>query len=61
MMSVVVPIGPNPVYRNYLFECLDSIAAQTFKPSEVNNRSYPPDKGLADYTGNIMRDIGQLG
>ena len=35
MISVVVPIGPNPVYRNYLFECLDSIAAQTFKPSEV--------------------------
>lgn len=35
MITVVVPIGPNPAYRQYLFECLDSIAGQTYKPREV--------------------------
>ena len=35
MISVVVPIGPNPVYRQYIHECIDSIAAQTFRPTEV--------------------------
>ena len=35
MISVVVPIGPNPVYRQYIHDCLKSISEQTSKPTEV--------------------------
>lgn len=34
-ITIVIPVGPQPVYRLYLQECLDSIKAQTVMPSEV--------------------------
>lgn len=35
MITVVIPIGPNPVYRDYLVECIESVAKQTYRPREV--------------------------
>lgn len=34
MISVIVTVGPNPVYQQYLDECLDSIWNQQFGPLE---------------------------
>lgn len=34
-ITVVVPVGPNPAYRAYLGECLDSIRAQTVPAGEI--------------------------
>ncbi|KKM71392.1 hypothetical protein LCGC14_1431150, partial [marine sediment metagenome] len=34
-ITVVVPVGPNPAYREYLKECLDSIRAQTVPAGEI--------------------------
>ena len=34
-ISVVVPVGPDPVYRKWLPECLDSIFEQTYPASQV--------------------------
>ncbi len=54
MISVVVPIGPNPAYRNYLFECIDSIVAQTHRPDElmiVDDQAHliPEEKKAIEY------------
>jgi len=35
MISVVIPVGPQPVYRQYFQECLDSLKAQTTPFSDV--------------------------
>lgn len=35
MITVVIPVGPAAIYRPFLQECLDSMKAQTHKPSEV--------------------------
>ena len=35
MITVIIPVGPQPVYRKYLQECLDSIKKQTVRPTEV--------------------------
>lgn len=35
MITVVIPVGPNKIYREYLQECIDSIKEQTVTPSEV--------------------------
>ena len=35
LITVVVPVGPNPAYRDYLAECLDSVRAQTVPPAEI--------------------------
>jgi len=34
-ISVVVPVGPNPVYLRWLPECIESIIQQTHKPLEI--------------------------
>lgn len=34
-ITVVVPVGPNPAYREYLGECLESLRRQTCPPDEV--------------------------
>lgn len=34
-ITVVVPVGPNPAYRDYLAECLDSVRAQTVQAAEI--------------------------
>lgn len=34
-ITVVVPVGPQPAYRNYLEECLSSLFKQTRLPTEV--------------------------
>lgn len=31
MISVIVTVGPNPAYKSYLQECIDSISMQDFK------------------------------
>ena len=35
MITVVIPVGPDPIYRKYLTECIDSVRAQTCPPSEL--------------------------
>lgn len=35
MISIVVPVGPEPIHKKYLQELLDSIKEQTVAPSEV--------------------------
>ncbi len=35
MISIVIPVGPYPVYRKYFQECLDSLKAQTIPFSDV--------------------------
>ncbi len=35
MITLVIPVGPYPVYKRWMQECLDSIKAQTLAPSEV--------------------------
>lgn len=54
MISVVVPIGPNPVYREYLHECIASIVAQTHRPDElmiVDDQAHliPEEKKAIEY------------
>lgn len=34
-ISVVVPVGPNPVYLQWLPECIDSLLSQSQLPSEI--------------------------
>lgn len=34
-ISVVIPVGPNPIYLNWLAECIESAAQQTHKPLEI--------------------------
>lgn len=34
-ISVVIPVGPDPIYLDYLPECLDSIYAQTYLPLDI--------------------------
>ena len=34
-ISVVIPLGPNPAYLEWLPECIDSVLAQTHLPTEV--------------------------
>jgi len=34
-VSILVPVGPHRVYRQFLGECLDSAARQTLRPSEI--------------------------
>jgi glycosyltransferase involved in cell wall biosynthesis len=35
VISVIVTVGPNPVYKNYLDECLESILMQDLGPIEI--------------------------
>ncbi len=35
MITVVIPVGPDRVYRDYLQECIDSLKVQTIKADEV--------------------------
>jgi hypothetical protein len=35
MITVAIPVGPDPVYRKYLDEAIDSVRAQTVPPSEL--------------------------
>lgn len=34
-VTVVIPVGPNPVYRQWLPECVNSVLNQTHKPDEI--------------------------
>jgi glycosyltransferase involved in cell wall biosynthesis len=34
-ITVVIPVGPAPHHRAYLYECLDSVRAQTVQPAEI--------------------------
>lgn len=34
-ISVIVPVGPNPAYLQWLPECFDSILKQTYLPQEI--------------------------
>ncbi|KKL87028.1 hypothetical protein LCGC14_1938860, partial [marine sediment metagenome] len=34
-VTVMIPVGPYPVYKQWLGECLDSVTAQTLQPAEV--------------------------
>ncbi len=35
MITVVIPVGPDPIYREYLPDAIDSVLAQTTRPTEV--------------------------
>lgn len=35
MITVVIPVGPDRIYKKYLQECLDSVKEQTIAPDEV--------------------------
>lgn len=50
-ITVVVPVGPNPAYRQYLAECLDSIRAQTRSADEI--------LVIDDQAGLTWKDVGQ--
>ena len=34
-ITVVIPVGPNPVYKEYLPECIESVLNQTYPPDEI--------------------------
>ena len=35
MITVVIPVGPDPVYKEFLQEAIDSVRAQTMPPTEL--------------------------
>lgn len=35
MISIAIPVGPNPVYKEYLAECLESVSKQRMLPKQV--------------------------
>lgn len=49
MISVYVPVGPYPVYKQYLPECVESVRQQTVKAAEILLIDDMADLNEADY------------
>ena len=53
MISVIVTVGPDPSYKKYLQECLESILSQGIFPMEVvlvDDAAHLNEKEYREYT-----------